>query len=136
MVEIWLEASLLAHDFIAAAYWQGQVDAMRDIYLPQADSVVLESEERICGFLSLVDTRLAALFVHPHYQRKGFGALLLGHAQQQRLALELAVYEQNRAATAFYERSGFRKVQKRPDAATGHEEWLMRWEFPSETRST
>lgn len=33
-MEIWLSASLLAHDFIPASYWQEQFEVVRDRYLP------------------------------------------------------------------------------------------------------
>ena len=39
-VELWYQASLQAHDFIPAAFWQEQRIAMRDSYLPASKSWV------------------------------------------------------------------------------------------------
>lgn len=38
LVDIWLEASLQAHDFIPDAFWHSQRDAMLNHYLPAAET--------------------------------------------------------------------------------------------------
>ena len=39
-IELWYQASVLAHDFIPTAFWHEQRAAMRDIYLPASQSWV------------------------------------------------------------------------------------------------
>ena len=53
VLDIWLTASLQAHAFIAESFWRDQLAAMRDIYLPQAETLVLEEDGEILG-LSLI----------------------------------------------------------------------------------
>ncbi|NMV23502.1 GNAT family N-acetyltransferase, partial [Vibrio parahaemolyticus] len=34
VLEIWLNASVKAHDFISAEFWESQLENMRNIYIP------------------------------------------------------------------------------------------------------
>ena len=56
--EIWLEASLLAHDFIPASHWQDNKIAMQEVYLPAAQVYLLEDEHAICGFIAVIDQHI------------------------------------------------------------------------------
>jgi len=76
----------------------------------------------------LTDAQLAVLFVRPDCQRRGYGGLLLRQVQQKNTTLQLAVYEENPSAKTFYERFGFRAIEKRVNTGIGHQEWVMRWE--------
>lgn len=71
VLNIWLEASIQAHGFIDASFWHSQLDAMRHVYLPAADSHIFEREGKVCGFCSLNQNVLAALFVAPEHQGTG-----------------------------------------------------------------
>ncbi len=65
IVEIWLLASLQAHDFVdASCWWQAQED-LRTRYLNRAAIWVFEERGDLLGFMALVDNYLAALFVRP-----------------------------------------------------------------------
>ena len=67
VLEIWLRSSVAAHDFVPRSYWEGKLDEMRTRYLPDSRTFVYqdESAESVCGFVSLVENYVAALFVHP-----------------------------------------------------------------------
>lgn len=127
VLSVWLNASIQAHDFIAPDYWVARVGDMQQVYLPAAESYVYEQDGEVLGFLSLVDTTLAALFVTPARQGQGIGARLLEHAQRLRPELILKVYAANVRSIHFYEKHGFRRVNCRADEHTGHEEWTMAW---------
>lgn len=135
ILEIWLKASILAHDFIPAAYWQSNLAAMRDVYLPQSQTWVLcettsddPQPESIKGFLSLVDNRLAALFIDPHHWSNGDGSRLMAKAKQLHSELTLSVYKDNKRAVAFYKSHGFIVENEATDENTGRQEFSMRWE--------
>ena len=79
VLEIWLRSSVAAHDFVPRSYWEGKLDEMRTRYLPDSRTFVYqdESAESVCGFVSLVENYVAALFVHPDRQGQGIGRRLL-----------------------------------------------------------
>lgn len=122
---IWLESSIQAHSFIPADYWKSKVEEMKNVWLPSSDTWILKSGNQVIGFYSLVENRLAALFLLPTEQGNGLGRMLLEHAKKRRESLELTVYEKNRKSISFYLKSGFVKKSTRTDIDTGEQEVLM-----------
>ncbi|MGY3893382.1 N-acetyltransferase [Aeromonas enterica] len=127
VLAIWLEASLQAHHFIEPAYWHANLTPMRERYLPAADSYVLWQDGTALGFYSLYEETLAAIFVTPAQQGRGYGKALLEHAKQQLPTLRLQVYQQNLAACHFYRVQGFQVAAEGVDPHTGCAEWVMVW---------
>lgn len=127
VIELWLQASIQSHAFVPPSFWQAQQDMMRDIYLPQAETLVLEDQGVPVAFLSLHDERLAALFVSPLAQGRGLGRQLLGEAMRRRERLSLTVYKANVRAVAFYQKAGFATQGEQTDPHTGQAELTMCW---------
>lgn len=92
VVELWYEASVLAHDFIAPEYWQEKKEDMAQIYIPNSETYVYEKEKHILGFVSLIENYIAAIFVAPNQQGKGIGKELMQFVKQKKSTLELGVY--------------------------------------------
>ncbi|UJF25153.1 N-acetyltransferase [Suttonella sp. R2A3] len=128
MLDIWLSASIKAHDFVPAKFWTSQVEAMRTIYLPASEHYVFEIESKVVGFYACYENTLAAIFVTPELQGKGIGKQLLNHAKNQRPSLTLSVYKENEASCQFYRSQGFSVISEQRDAHTGHLEYTMVWE--------
>lgn len=126
LTEIWLDASLIAHDFIPAIYWQSHKQAMRERYLPIAEVYLAEDTHQIYGFIALLENKIAALFISPHLQGQGVGTALIHYAQRIRPDLELGVYQQNTRSVQFYKSVGFQVVQETIDEQTDCKEFLMR----------
>ncbi|NVC94519.1 N-acetyltransferase [Vibrio natriegens] len=126
VIEIWLEASVKAHNFVSADFWESQVESMRNIYIPASEVFVYEIESKIVGFYALYENNLAAIFVLPVFQGKDIGKQLLSHAKAQRAILSLSVYKENKASYQFYLSQGFRVVSEQFDEHTGHLEYTMR----------
>lgn len=128
VLQIWLGASLKAHHFISASYWQDELQNMREVYLPSAVNYIYKDEGlQIKGFISLCDDNVAALFVDPASQGLGIGKQLLAKAKSLNKQLSLNVYEQNTDAVGFYEKQGFVRVKKQLDNLSQHDELLMCW---------
>lgn len=125
VLDIWLRASIKAHDFVEAEFWEAQVDNMRDIYIPASTTYVYELNSQVVGFYAIYENTLAAIFVLPENQGKGIGKLLLSHAKSQCSPLSLNVYQENNASFQFYLSQGFSVVSEQADDHTGHQEYTM-----------
>lgn len=126
VIEIWLDASARAHDFVDRQFWQSKVGEMKDVYIPASETYVYEDEEGIKGFFSLCENTLAAVFVAPEHQGEGVGRKLIQKAKDLRGELELRVYKDNGKAVRFYEMCGFKCVSEEVDEHTGHPELVMK----------
>lgn len=127
VLDIWLQASILAHHFIAPAFWHEQLGAMRDVYLPSAVTRVFEADGKVLGFSCVYADTLAALFVASEHQGGGIGTQLLADAMSARTTLQLSVYSQNLPSLHFYKKHGFIVLQEQRDEHTGHLETVMCW---------
>lgn len=116
--EVWLLASLQAHDFIPAAFWWQQQEALRTRYLPNADIWLCERDHEVQGFVALHDDYIVALFVRPDCQQQGIGSSLLNTVKEQRTQLLMRVYCENDIAVNFYLKQGFKIIKEETDVAS------------------
>lgn len=128
VMKIWLDGSLDSHDFIPAAYWQENFAAVRDEYLPAAQTYVWEENGEIKAFASLgEEDYLGALFVSADARGRGIGKALMFELQKNHSRLNLQVYSQNKKAIRFYHRCGFQILREGTDRPTGAGELMMSW---------
>lgn len=127
VIEIWLSASIEAHDFIEPDFWASKVSDMRDVYIPASETFVCESGGVITGFYSLYGNVLAAIFVAPPFQGMGMGTAMLDDAKHRRVSLQLTVYKENMPSISFYEKHGFTACGEQMDEHTGHPEIVMEY---------
>ncbi|ULN65992.1 N-acetyltransferase [Vibrio gigantis] len=125
VLDIWLTASIKAHNFMVPEFWESQVGNMRDIYLPASRTYVFQGDGEVRGFYSLYEGSLAAIFVSPQHQGCGIGKQLMQHAKLECPNLSLNVYKENQAAIEFYLSQGFKIVSEQADEHTGHQEYTM-----------
>lgn len=125
VLNIWLTASIKAHNFIAPEFWESRVGNMRDIYLPASQTYVFQFDGEVRGFYSLYEGILAAIFVCPEHQGSGIGKQLMQHARLECPNLSLNVYKENHATIEFYLSQGFNIVSEQADEHTGHQEYTM-----------
>ena len=126
IINIWLEASMKAHDFVDPEFWQSKVQDMREVYIPAAETYVYE-DDVIKGFVSLCEDALAAIFVSPEFQGMGIGKQLMRKAKAVRNNLHLAVYKENTKSIEFYKKCGFEIQREQVDKHTGHVELVMKY---------
>ena len=125
--EIWLEASIAAHDFVSADFWRTAHKTMTEELLPRAEGYVYVEEDRITGFTAIAGDFIHCLFVEPQNQRRGIGASLLSHLKDAHQELRLHVYQKNVGATRFYESHGFAITGEATCPHTGCAEFKMEW---------
>lgn len=130
--QIWLAASLEAHDFVPAEFWHADHRVMTAELLPGCHGYVHETDGEIDGFVVLGSGErrnyMGALFVSPHRQSRGIGTRLLDHVKAIRNPLETSAYKQNRRALRFYRARGFRVTGETTCEHTGCEEYTLRWD--------
>ena len=127
LIDAWHAASLVAHPFLSAEIMAQEKLNIRNIYLPNVETWILEENSRLCGFLSLIENEVGAIFVHPAHQGKGFGKALMDKAVELRGSLFLDVFKENSIGRAFYDRYGFRTAREHIHEQTGNA--LLRMEF-------
>ena len=127
--QIWLTASIKAHDFVPAEFWRSDLKTMTTEILPHPDTEGYVHEEQgvVDGFISLGGNCVGCLFIIPDRQRNGIGSALLNHVKQLHSDLVLSVYKKNVAATQFYLTQGFETIGESTCKHTGCEELRMRW---------
>lgn len=127
VIQIWLKASVIAHDFIPSSYWQEKKDDMKNIYIPSSQTFVYEDGEMVVGFISMLDNYIAAIFVLPEYQGKGIGTRLIDHVKKLYPILTLGVYSKNIQSIEFYKKHGFVVENETVEENTGEMETSMRY---------
>jgi len=128
LMSLWLESTISGHPFIAQSYWHESRSVVRDVYIPQSETWVYMQEEKLVGFVSIIEQQfVGALFVIPAETGKGIGSQLLKHVQSHYSALSLEVYQKNQRAVHFYHRMGFRIEEAAWQTDTQHPTWIMCW---------
>lgn len=128
ILNIWLTASIKAHDFVDKKIWESKIDDMRDIYIPNSDTYIYYDHESIKGFFALNGENLAAIFVSPNFQGHGIGQKLMDKAKSLKNNLNLTVYKENSKSVRFYKKCGFKIIKEKIDKHTGHIEFLMQFD--------
>ncbi|MFD2115187.1 GNAT family N-acetyltransferase [Paenibacillus yanchengensis] len=126
VMKIWLETNSTAHDFIDKSYWQGNYERVKEM-LPNATIFVYESNNIIQGFIGLMGSYIAGIFVNAASQSKGVGKLLLEYVKENNAELSLQVYKKNARAITFYLREDFVISNEKMDEDTGELELEMNW---------
>ena len=93
VMDIWLKSTIKAHDFISKEYWENNYNDVKNIYIPKANTFLYEDEEKIRGFISVINNEfIGALFVDVDYQVNAIGKALINYAMAKYKKLNLAVY--------------------------------------------
>lgn len=127
VLDVWYEASLVAHWFLTAEFLQEERVKLKEFFLPQSETWVYELDGAVLGFLSLVGNEVGGLFVRPSAQRQGIGKALMDKAASLHPVLVLDVVEKNGVGRPFYTKFGFIQTSTHRDATTG--EMLVRLQY-------
>ena len=126
VMSIWLQVNMESHSFIEADYWKNNYEMVREM-IPKAEVLVSEENGQIRGFIGLIDTYIAGIFVRAAEQSKGVGTELLHTVMKSRDNLRLTVYKKNMRAVSFYQHYGFQIINQGIDESTSEEEYTMEW---------
>lgn len=115
----WEQATRLAHPFMTDIFIASERVNVAEIYLPNTESWVVEIDDDVKGFISLIGNEVGALFVQPSYHGRGYGKALMGKAQELRGELEVEVFKENTIGRRFYSRYGFKRIEEKLHEPTG-----------------
>lgn len=127
IMAIWLEANIEAHPFIEENYWESNYSDVKE-QISNADIYVCCDDNQIVGFLGLLDTYIAGLFVKNTFRKHGIGSALIEEAKRISPVLKLSVYKKNHTAYLFYLSQKFDVVEATLDQAVNEKEYTMMWQ--------
>ncbi len=128
IVDVWLKASKLAHPFLSDSFMAQEADNVRNMYLPNAETWVVEISGAVVGFIALLGTEIGGLFVDPKFHGQRLGKALVDHAVDQHGTVELEVFKHNPIGRKFYARYGFKELHEEIHEITGHPVLRLRFE--------
>ena len=126
VMSIWLQVNMESHSFIEADYWKNNYEMVREM-IPKAEVLLSEENGQIRGFIGLIDTYIAGIFVRAAEQSKGVGTGLLHTVLKSRDNLRLNVYKKNMRSVSFYQHYEFQIINQGIDESTSEEEYTMEW---------
>lgn len=112
LISVWRSASALAHAFLTESFLTQEAQNMRNLYLPNAETWVVEREGKPVGFIALIENEIGedeigGLFLSPSLHGQGLGRAMVDHAVALKGPLKVEVFEKNAIGRRFYDRYGF-----------------------------
>ncbi|KRL80745.1 GNAT family N-acetyltransferase [Secundilactobacillus paracollinoides] len=127
LMGIWLSSNLASHDFIQPEYWRHQREAVaKELREDDVIAVMNEDDETILGFAMLDGEVVRGVYTKTTDQRKGVGGMLMFALKATHNHLKLSVFQENEAATAFFQHHGFKTATAHKDETVGEEMWEMK----------
>lgn len=127
LLAAWESATRLAHPFLTDDFLDQERRNIPELYLPNAETWVIEQDQRVIGFIALLGNEVGAIFVDPEHQGTGAGRALMDQARALRGNLEVEVFAANAIGRRFYERYGFEPLSESIHEPTG--KTLLRLQF-------
>ncbi len=126
VMNLWLNTNISTHSYIKEKYWRDNYNDVKNAIL-DAKLYVYKENNKILGFVGLVEDYIAGIFVKEGMQRKGIGKSLLNECKRRK-KLKLKVYQKNENAINFYLKEDFKIENKSIDYDTNEIELFMTWE--------
>ena len=119
LLEAWGKSTSLAHPFLSESFLAQEKINIPNMYLPNADTWVVEDEGKVVGFIALIGNEVGAIFVDPKCHGRGLGKALMDKAQSLHARLEVEVFKENHIGRNFYDRYGFKYLEEKVFETTG-----------------
>ncbi len=133
VLSAWEDASSVAHPFLSEEFLQQERYNIPNVYLPNTETWVVEQDEQVIGFISLIGNEIGAIFVRADFHGTGAGRALMEKAKQLRGDLEVEVFEANAIGRRFYSLCGFVPLSQSLHEQTGNQ--LLRLKFSADNAS-
>lgn len=129
IINIWYQASTLAHPFLDSKFVEKVEKDMRNIYIPNSETWVYVENNSVIGFISMIDNEIGGLFVLPDNHSKGIGTQLVDFISKDHKELEVEVFEKNVIGRAFYDKHCFKLMKHYTHKESGNEVLRLRIEY-------
>lgn len=104
LMDTWENANQLAHPFLSEAFVAQVRNDIPTLYLPNADTWVVETSNQVVGFIALLGNEIGAIFLQPELHGKKMGKMLMDKAVELHGDLKLEVFKRNTIGREFYSR--------------------------------
>ena len=115
----WEGASRIAHSFMPEDFFDKERYNIPNLYLPNADTWVAVVDDKVVGFIALIENEVGGLFVDPSYHGIGIGRALMNKGQELHGDLEVDVFKKNSIGRRFYDQYGFKFLSEKIWEDTG-----------------
>ncbi|MEP2718255.1 GNAT family N-acetyltransferase [Pseudophaeobacter sp.] len=119
LLAIWEKANAAAHPFLPPEFTDFVRTSVREVFLPQAQTWVLEEMQRPIGFIAMIDTEIGGLFLDPTCHGQGHGRAMVDHVVSLKGPLRVEVFKDNKIGLPFYLRYGFEIIGEYHHAESG-----------------
>jgi len=119
VIAIWEHANALAHPFLLPDFVDTVRTDMRAVYLPNAETWIVEHDERPVGFIAMIGTEIGGLFLDPRHHGNGLGRAMVDAVVVEKGSLQVEVFAKNRIGRTFYDSYGFAPVEEYLHDASG-----------------
>lgn len=103
----WERASSTAHPFLPEAFQQQERRNIPNVYMPVAETWVIEQNGQVIGFVALIGNEVGGLFVKTELLGTGAGRALMDKVVELRGELEVEAFKENKIGRDFYDKYGF-----------------------------
>jgi len=131
LMTAWENANKLVHPFLNEDFVAQVRMDIPALYLPNADTWVVDVNNHVVGFISLISNEIGAIFLQPELHGKKLGKLMMDKAQELHGDLEVEVFEKNVIGRKFYSRYGFELIKEENHEPTG--EKILRLKFTADS---
>ena len=115
LFDVWETAVTATHEFVSSPDKVEIAKLVRDEYLPNADlDLAVDENDVALAFMGMSGNEIDSLFVHADARGKGVGRLLCELAFSRGGVIRTEVNEQNTQGVGFWQRMGFRIVERLP----------------------
>ena len=127
VLSAWENTQKIAHSFLKEDFQTQEKKNIQELYLPNADTWVVEENHQVVGFIALIGDEIGGLFLQPDHHGKKLGKLMVDKAQELHGDIVVEVFEKNSIGRNFYEKYGFKLIDKKMHEQTS--EQVLRFKF-------
>ena len=121
LMSAWESANELAHSFLSKSLVEKVRHDIPNVYLPIADTWVVENNKKVIGFIALIGNEVGAIFVDTPFHGLGAGKALMHKAHSLHTTLEVEVFKDNLIGRKFYTSYGFELIKESLHAPSGRQ---------------
>lgn len=126
LVDIWEKSVLTTHQFLEENDFVFFKELVSQIDFESFDVHCIIDNEKTLGFIGIDNHKIEMLFIYPEYIGKGIGKKLIEFAINEKKCNKVDVNEQNILGFNFYQKFGFKVIERTDLDDTGRPYPILR----------